>query len=130
MNEELFALLTLDAGEVSLASYIMEQRGVPLISVPVFPRRRISQNHIYVNKDSGIIRLFHDPRAECIKYFRKHKYYPIMHMLVVKEDIGNHPPKTAGMTGYFCTLRAGLAGIPSGAGVKATVWLVGWLTAS
>ena len=27
---------------------------------------------------------------------------------------GNHPLKTAGMTGYVCTLRAGLAGIPSG----------------
>ena len=26
---------------------------------------------------------------------------------------GNHSLKTAGMIGYVCTLRAGLAGIPS-----------------
>ena len=47
--------LEFDAAEVSLASYIMaKQRGLPLIGVPVFPRRLFSQNHLFVNRNSGI----------------------------------------------------------------------------
>jgi len=44
-----------DAAEVSLCSYILARtRGVPLTGVPVFPRRLYSQNHIFVNRRSGI----------------------------------------------------------------------------
>ena len=47
--------LEFDIAEVSLASYIMaRRRGVPLTAVPCFPRRLFSQNHIFVNADSGI----------------------------------------------------------------------------
>jgi len=47
--------LEFDAAEVSLASYIMaKQRGLPLVGVPVFPRRLFSQNHIFVNRGAGI----------------------------------------------------------------------------
>jgi len=49
--------LEFDAAEVSLASYIMaKQRGLPLIGVPVFPRRLFSQNHLFVNRNAGIRR--------------------------------------------------------------------------
>jgi len=44
-----------DAAEVSLASYIMaKSRGSTLQGVPVFPRKLYSQNHIFVNRRSGI----------------------------------------------------------------------------
>jgi 4,5-dihydroxyphthalate decarboxylase len=44
-----------DVCELSLASYIMaKSRGEDLIATPVFPRRLFSQNHIFVNADSGI----------------------------------------------------------------------------
>lgn len=47
--------LEFDAAEVSLASYIIaRQRGVPLTAIPVFPRRLFSQNHVFVNRRSGI----------------------------------------------------------------------------
>jgi 4,5-dihydroxyphthalate decarboxylase len=47
--------LEFDAAEVSLASYIMAKaQGVPLVGVPVFPRRLFSQNHIFVNRNAGI----------------------------------------------------------------------------
>ncbi len=169
-----------DIAEVSLASYIMaRRRGVPLTAVPCFPRRLFSQNHIFVNADSGIARptdligrrvaiwafqvtmsvlakgdlqteygvpwrevtwlterdeevawtgtggnierilagqngvemvltgaadayinphppeeifadgrvrrLFADPKGECLRYWRKHGYYPIMHLLAIRE---------------------------------------------
>ena len=172
-----------DVCEVSLASYIMaKQRGMRLTAVPVFPRRLFSQNHIFVNVDSGIrspadligkrvglwafqttmsvlakgdlkfgygvpwerihwvtqhpeeipwsadgvsveqaapgkdlaemlvageidafihplppalvrtrtdrvSRLFRDAPAECVRYYGKHGYYPIMHLLAVREDL-------------------------------------------
>lgn len=47
--------LEFDAAEVSLCSYILARaRGVPLIGIPVFPRRLYSQNHIFVGRHSGI----------------------------------------------------------------------------
>lgn len=47
--------LEFDAAEVSLCSYIIaRQRGAPLTAIPVFPRRLFSQNHIFVNRKSGI----------------------------------------------------------------------------
>ncbi len=47
--------LEFDAAEVSLCSYIIAKtRGVPLTAIPIFPRRLYSQNHIFVNKRSGI----------------------------------------------------------------------------
>lgn len=177
-----------DVCEVSLASYIMaKQRGVQLTAVPVFPRRLFSQNHIFVNIDSGIRspadligkrvgiwafqvtmsvlakgdlkseygvpweqihwvtqhaeeiswssegvsvelvgpgqdlaemlvageidafihphppalvqtrtdrvrRLFDDAPAECARYYKKYGYYPIMHLLAVKQELVNAVP--------------------------------------
>jgi 4,5-dihydroxyphthalate decarboxylase len=47
--------LEFDAAEVSLCSYIIaKSRGSTLTGIPVFPRRLYSQNHIFVNRDSGI----------------------------------------------------------------------------
>jgi 4,5-dihydroxyphthalate decarboxylase len=44
-----------DIAEVSLASYILaKQKGAPLTAVPTAPRRLFSQNHVFVNVDSGI----------------------------------------------------------------------------
>src|ERR1700752_4038005 len=48
-----------DACEVSLSSYIMARsQGLPLMAIPVFPRRLFSQSHIWVHNDSAI----HAPR--------------------------------------------------------------------
>ena len=171
-----------DIAEVSLASYIMaRRRGVPLTAVPCFPRRLFSQNHIFINAESGITtpaeliggrvalwafqvtmsvlakgdlqteygvpwrkvtwlterdeeiawtgtggnieripagrsgvemvltgavdayinphppeemfdddrvrRLFADPQDECLRYWRKHRCYPIMHLLAIRNEI-------------------------------------------
>ncbi len=180
--------LEFDAAEVSLASYIMAKaRGIPLVGIPVFPRRLFSQNHIFVNRNAGIrepadlagrriglrafqvtmsvlakgdlkdyygvpwegirwytespelvawsvpgisvqrigpgqdlaemlvageidayinphpaallqtrtdriARLFEDSAAECARYFTERGYYPIMHLLVVKEDLVRKRP--------------------------------------
>ena len=47
--------LEFDAAEVSLCSYIIaKSRGSTLTGIPVFPRRLYSQNHIFVNRESGI----------------------------------------------------------------------------
>ena len=47
--------LEFDIGEFSLASYIMlKARGEPFTATPIFPRRLFSQNHMFVNVDSGI----------------------------------------------------------------------------
>ena len=44
-----------DAGEVSLASYIIaKSRGAPFTAIPVFPRRLFSQNHIFVSEKSRL----------------------------------------------------------------------------
>ena len=49
--------LEFDAAEVSLCSYIIaKSRGSTLTGIPVFPRRLYSQNHIFVNRQSGIDR--------------------------------------------------------------------------
>ncbi len=44
-----------DIAETSLSSHIIAtSRGAPFVGIPVFPRRLFSQNHIFVNVDSGI----------------------------------------------------------------------------
>lgn len=44
-----------DIAETSLSSHIIAtSRGAPFVAIPVFPRRLFSQNHIFVNVDSGI----------------------------------------------------------------------------
>ena len=44
-----------DVSEMSFSSLIKAiARGDDLIATPVFPRRLFSQNHIFVNSDSGI----------------------------------------------------------------------------
>ncbi len=44
-----------DIAETSLSSHVIAtSRGAPFVGIPVFPRRLFSQNHIFVNVDSGI----------------------------------------------------------------------------
>jgi 4,5-dihydroxyphthalate decarboxylase len=44
-----------DIAETSLSSHVIAtSRGAPFVGIPVFPRRLFSQNHIFVNADSGI----------------------------------------------------------------------------
>ena len=44
-----------DIAETSLSSHIIAtSRGAPFVGIPIFPRRLFSQNHIFVNADSGI----------------------------------------------------------------------------
>ncbi len=44
-----------DSAETSLSSHVIAtSRGAPFVAIPVFPRRLFSQNHIFVNVDSGI----------------------------------------------------------------------------
>jgi 4,5-dihydroxyphthalate decarboxylase len=46
-----------DVCELSLGSYVMaKSRGAALTAVPIFPRRLFSQNHMFVNVNSGIAR--------------------------------------------------------------------------
>lgn len=43
-----------DAAEVSLSSYIIaKSKGAPFTAIPVFPRRLLSPNHIFVREDSS-----------------------------------------------------------------------------
>lgn len=41
----------------------------------------------------GYRRLFDDPIAEDIKYFRKHGFFPIMHIMVMKREIADARPE-------------------------------------
>ena len=44
-----------DIAETSLSSHVIAvSRGAPFVGIPVFPRRLFSQNHIFVNANSGI----------------------------------------------------------------------------
>jgi 4,5-dihydroxyphthalate decarboxylase len=44
-----------DFAETSLSSHVIAtSRGAPFVGIPVFPRRLFSQNHIFVNRRSGI----------------------------------------------------------------------------
>ena len=44
-----------DAAEVSFSSYLMARdRGMPVVAIPVFPRRLFSQGCMYINTDAGI----------------------------------------------------------------------------
>ncbi|HEX9786599.1 MAG TPA: ABC transporter substrate-binding protein [Candidatus Binatia bacterium] len=43
----------------------------------------------------SIRRLFADPKLEETKYFRKNGYYPIMHLIVFKDDVLNKNPSLA-----------------------------------
>jgi 4,5-dihydroxyphthalate decarboxylase len=38
-------------------------------------------------------RLFADPRAEEVTYFRKHGFYPIMHLVVMKRSVAERFPE-------------------------------------
>lgn len=49
-----------------------------------------------------IRRLFTDPKAEETKYFQKNGYYPIMHLIVFKDDaLSKNPSLATGVMGAF-----------------------------
>lgn len=43
--------------------------------------------------DPRVRRLFADPRAESIRYYRKHGWYPIMHVLAFKRELAERMPE-------------------------------------
>lgn len=45
-----------------------------------------------VTPGSGIRRLFDDPEAECVRYVERHGYYPIMHLLALRQDVAERHP--------------------------------------
>ena len=47
---------------------------------------------IVQNRTDRVERLFDDPAAECVRYFAKRRYYPIMHLLAVKEELVRKRP--------------------------------------
>ena len=51
----------------------------------------------------SVRRLFADPQAEALRYYRKHAAYPIMHVLAVKEDVVNTHPSLPGALQQFFT---------------------------
>jgi 4,5-dihydroxyphthalate decarboxylase len=56
-HEHMLKHLAFDVAEMSLSSFIMAMArdpGLPLVGVPVFPRRFFSVGQMYVNVDSGI----------------------------------------------------------------------------
>ncbi len=42
--------------------------------------------------DDRVRRLFPDSRAECLKHWQRHGYYPIMHLLALKESLAEELP--------------------------------------
>jgi 4,5-dihydroxyphthalate decarboxylase len=42
-----------------------------------------------------VARLFHDPRAEEMAYYRRHGFYPIMHLVAVKPEVLDAHPEIA-----------------------------------
>lgn len=56
----------------------------------------------FLRKDPGVRRLFADPRAEEAQYFRKKGFYPIMHLVVLKNEVlEKHPEVAQVMMGLF-----------------------------
>lgn len=45
-----------------------------------------------VLRGEGVRRLFDDPKAETLRYFRKTGYYPIMHVVALKADLAARHP--------------------------------------
>ena len=43
-------------------------------------------------RDGSLHRLFPDPKTECARYFKKYGDYPIMHLLVFKQEIADAHP--------------------------------------
>ena len=46
-----------------------------------------------VDPGSGIRRLFADPEAECVRYVERHGYYPIMHLLALRQEVAERHPE-------------------------------------
>jgi 4,5-dihydroxyphthalate decarboxylase len=40
----------------------------------------------------GIRRLFEDTEEECLQYFHRNQYYPIMHLIAIKEELAQNEP--------------------------------------
>jgi 4,5-dihydroxyphthalate decarboxylase len=67
----------------------MLQRGeIDALMMPHPPKEALRGN-------GNIHRLFGDPKAEEIKYFRKNGYYPIMHLIAFKDDVLKKQPSLA-----------------------------------
>ena len=47
-------------------------------------------------------RLFDDPMAECVRYFKKHGYSPIMHLMVFLEEVVDNAPWLPCVTMDMC----------------------------
>ncbi len=50
---------------------------------------------VFLDGDPRVARLFADPRAEEVLYFRKNGYYPIMHVIAARADVLERHPWTA-----------------------------------
>jgi transposase len=51
----------------------------------------------FVHGAPQVARLFHDPRAEETAYYRRHGFYPIMHVVAVKPEVLDAHPDVAPM---------------------------------
>jgi 4,5-dihydroxyphthalate decarboxylase len=54
------------------------------------PEEALSGHH-------GIRHLFDDPADECRRYFKRHGYDPIMHLIAIKEDLAKNDPELPGL---------------------------------
>jgi 4,5-dihydroxyphthalate decarboxylase len=48
--------------------------------------------HGLFDTSDRVRRLFPDTKAECIRYFRKYGFYPIMHVMAIKGDLAEREP--------------------------------------
>ena len=67
---------------------MLERGEIDALMVPHPPKEALRGN-------GNIHRLFGDPKAEEIKYFRKNGYYPIMHLIAFKDDVLKKQPSLA-----------------------------------
>ncbi len=45
-----------------------------------------------LTRPDRVRRLFTDPRAECLRYFKKYGFYPIMHVMAIKAELAKRAP--------------------------------------
>lgn len=74
---------------------MLEQGEIDALMVPHPPQEALRGG-------ARIRRLFTDPKAEETKYFQKNGYYPIMHLIVFKDDaLSKNPSLATGVMGAF-----------------------------
>ncbi|MHA1109308.1 MAG: ABC transporter substrate-binding protein, partial [Alphaproteobacteria bacterium] len=65
------------------------------IDALISPQRPASTIASLASAGGKVRRLFRDPRAEDEKYFRKHGFFPVMHLFVIRRELAERMPGLA-----------------------------------